>query len=277
MSIDSATPQTLQSGINPVKHRLEKGQPVLGATVATSSVEAAAHAAALGFDFLWIEMEHSPVTLETLRLMVLATRGLKAIPIARPPVTELWTAKRVLDAGALGVVFPFTSTADLARRAVEACRYPPLGKRGAGANLARLRWPSIEGYYDFADRNVLVIAMIEDALALENIEAIAGTPGLDVLFIGTSDLSFSLGLRGAQDHPRLQDAVARILDAGRRHGKVLGRPARTAAEIRQYIAQGFLLFQCGNELDLMAEGARALLGADFGTPSLRAACKPHNL
>jgi 2-keto-3-deoxy-L-rhamnonate aldolase RhmA len=252
--------------VNPLKQRLAAGQPVLGATIATSSVEAAAHAAALGFDFLWIEMEHSPIGLDTLRQMVLATRGLKAVPLARPPVNELWTAKRVLDAGVLGVIFPFTSTAELARRAVEGCRYPPAGRRGSGAALAQLRWPAPEGYYDFADRNVLVVAVVEDAAGLENVEGIAATPGLDVLFIGTSDLSFALGLRGAQNHPRLDDAIARIVEAGRCHGKALGRPARTAAEIERYRAQGFLLFQTGTELDLMAEGARAVLGAGFTDP-----------
>ena len=83
---------------NPVKNLLREGKPAIGVTITTSSVEAAAQAAYLGFDFLWIEMEHSPITLETLRHIVLATRGLKAVPFARVPVNELWTAKRVLDA-----------------------------------------------------------------------------------------------------------------------------------------------------------------------------------
>ena len=244
---------------NPVKQLLRAGQPAIGVTLSTNSVEVAAHAANLGFDFLWIEMEHCPITLESLRHLVLATRGLKAIPIARPPVNELWTAKRVLDAGALGVIFPFTNTPELAQQAVAACKYPPLGKRGAGASLAQARWPAPEGYYDFADRNVLVIAMIEDQRAVENIDAIAATPGLDVLFIGTSDLSFSLGLRGHQDHPQLAEAIGRIVAAGKRHGKVLGRPARTHAELRQYTDEGFLFFMSCTELELMTAGARELL------------------
>src|SRR5258708_13772122 len=95
---------------SPVRQRLQAGQPVFGLTITTPSVEAAAHAATLGFHFLWVEMEHSPVTLETLRLIVLATRGLPAAVFARVPVIELWTAKRVLDQGAHGVIFPFTGT-----------------------------------------------------------------------------------------------------------------------------------------------------------------------
>src|SRR5438876_2168599 len=95
---------------NPVRTRLQKGLPVFGITITTPSVEAAAHAATLGFHFLWVEMEHSPLTLETLRLIVLATRSLPAAVFARVPVVELWTAKRVLDQGAHGVIFPFCST-----------------------------------------------------------------------------------------------------------------------------------------------------------------------
>jgi 2-keto-3-deoxy-L-rhamnonate aldolase RhmA len=211
-------------------------------------------------------MEHSPITLETLRNMVLATRGLPAVPFGRVPVNELWTAKRILDAGVLGVIFPFTSTADRARQVVDACRYPPRGRRGSGATLAQLRWPAPQGYYDFADDNVLVIAMIEEVAALEQIDAIAATPGLDVLFVGPSDLSFSLGLRGDQDHARLHEAIARIVESARRHGKVVGRPARTADEVRRYEAQGFRCFMTCTELELASAGAREVLGPRFSDP-----------
>src|SRR5678809_646155 len=89
---------------NPVKKRLQLGQPVLGIVITVNNVEVAAQAAGLGFDFIWLEMEHAPISLETVRNIVLATRGLPAVPFARPPVNELWTAKRLLDAGVLGVI-----------------------------------------------------------------------------------------------------------------------------------------------------------------------------
>jgi 2-keto-3-deoxy-L-rhamnonate aldolase RhmA len=251
---------------NPVKQLLAEGKTAVGAVISTNCVEIAAHTASLGFDFLWFEMEHSPITMEHLRNIVLATRGLKAIPIARPPVNELWQAKRVLDAGVLGVIFPFTSTPELARQAVAACRYPPMGLRGSGASLAQLRWPAPEGYYDFADREVLVIAMIEDASGVENIDAIAATPGLDVLFVGPSDLSFSLGLRGEQNHPKLREAISRIVAAGKRHHKVLGRPALTRSELAGFARQGFQFFMTRTELELLAAGARDLLGTRFADP-----------
>lgn len=244
---------------NPVRKSLAEGRPVVGMTVSVPSVEIAAQGANQGFDFLWIEMEHSPTTLETLRNMVLATRGLPAIPFARVPVNELWMAKRVLDSGVLGVIFPFTSTAELARQAVAACKYPPHGGRGSGAGLATFRWPAAEGYYDFADRNVMVIANIEEAKAVENIDAIASTKGLDVLFIGTSDLAFSMGFRGQQDHPRVEEAVGEIVKAAKKHNKVVGAPVGSPEQVRNYMERGLLFFQAGTELRLMAAGARQFL------------------
>jgi 2-keto-3-deoxy-L-rhamnonate aldolase RhmA len=245
---------------NPVKRTLREGKPVFGITLTVASAEIAAHAANMGFDFLWVEMEHSPITLETFRNVILATRGMQAVPFARVPVNEFWTAKRVLDAGALGVIFPFTSTAELARRAVLACKYPPQGRRGSGAGLAAFRWPAPEGYYDFADRNVMVIVVIEDVQGVENVEAIASTPGIDVLFIGASDLAFSLGVRGDQQHPLVREAVAKIAAAGKAQGKILGAPVSELAQIQTYIEQGFSFFQTGTELKFLAEGARQLLG-----------------
>ncbi len=244
---------------HPVRKRLQEGQPVFALTITTNNVEAAAHGAALGFHFLWVEMEHSPITLETLRLMVLATRGLPASIFARVPVNELWTAKRVLDQGVSGVIFPFTNSGELAARAASACKYPPCGRRGSGAGLATSTWPEPGNYYDSADRNVMVVTVVEDQAGLESIETIAATPGIDVIFIGTSDLAFSLGLRGRQDEPVLRDAVQAIAAAAKRHGKYLGRPAGTPEKVREYMEQGFLFFQTGTELGLLTAGARQIL------------------
>lgn len=252
-------PSPARAWNNPVRELLKAGKAAVGITITTNSVEAAARAAGLGFDFLWFEMEHSPVSLETLRHAVLATRASKAVPFARVPVNELWTAKRVMDSGVIGVIFPFTSTPELARQAADACRYPPHGKRGSGAGLATLRWPPAQDYYDLADRNILVVAMIEEASAVERIDEIAATPGVDVLFIGPSDLSFSLGLRGRQNEPQLERAIAKVTDAARHHGKFLGRPAANPRQVQQYAEQGFLLFQGPTELGLLAGGASQFL------------------
>jgi 2-keto-3-deoxy-L-rhamnonate aldolase RhmA len=251
---------------NPVRARLEAGQPAFGITITTPSVEAAAHAATLGFHFLWVEMEHSPVTLESLRLIVLATRGLPAAVFARVPVVETWTAKRVLDQGVSGAIFPFVGTAEKAACAAAACRYPPEGNRGSGAGAAVRTWPQPGNYYDSADGNVMTICVVEEASALDHIDEIASTPGVDVIFIGTSDLSFSLGLRGRQDHPALDAAIGRIVAASRHHGKFLGRPAGTYEQVCRDIENGFLLFQMPTEIALMELGARQIL-APFGFPA----------
>jgi len=157
------------------------------------------------------------------------------------------------------VIFPFTSTPELAQQAAAACRYPPLGRRGSGAGLARLSWPDPERYPDSADENVTVIIIIEEARAVERIDEIAATPGVDAMFIGTSDLSFSLGLRGDQNHPRLKEAIAKVVDAGKRHGKFLGRPAIAPEQVGEYMRQGFQLFQSATDLGLITAGAKKYL------------------
>jgi len=243
---------------HPVRAKLEAGESVIGVTITTPSIETAALAATLGFDFLWIEMEHSPITLESLRAIVLATRALPATVFARVPAIELWTAKRVMDQGVSGVIFPFASTADRARTAAAACRYPPHGKRGSGAGLATFTWPEPQEYFDSADKNMMTIVVIEEASAVENIEEIAATPGIDVLFIGTSDLSFSLGLRGRQNEPLLDEGIARVVAAGKKHNKFLGRPAWSPELVAKYREQGFQFFQSQTELGLMRLGAKAL-------------------
>jgi 2-keto-3-deoxy-L-rhamnonate aldolase RhmA len=234
---------------------------VFGITLTTPSLDVAARAAGLGFDFLWIELEHSPITLETARHIVLATRGLGAVPVARLPVNELWTAKRALDIGVGGLIFPFTSSAALAQQAVDACQYPPRGRRGSGAGLATACWPDPDPlrYYDSADANLLIVAIIEEARALDEIDAIAATPRLDALFSGTSDLSFSLGFRGRQDVPELQAAIERIKAAAERNGKAVGRPALDAAQAHAFIAEGYTLFQTATDLAFFDRGAREFL------------------
>src|SRR5581483_7623755 len=155
----------------------------------------------------------------------------------------------------------FTSTPELARQAVAACRYPPLGVRGSGAVLAKFCWPGGEHcYHDSADENIMTIAIIEQKQAVENIEAIAATAGLDALFIGTSDLSFSLGLRGAQNEPLLREAIDKVVRAAKDNGKYLGAPAWDAAQVARYREQGFQLFQANTDIGLMALGAKQILG-----------------
>lgn len=245
---------------NPVKKLLHEGQLVVGATITVPSVETAAQLANSGFDFLWIEMEHSPITLETARNMILATRGLKAVPLIRVPVNEIWTAKRALDAGALGVIFPFTSTPELARQAVAACKYSPEGKRGFGPGLAGFRWPAPEeGYPSFANRNVVVIILVEDKEGVENVEEIAATPGIDAIYIGVNDLSYSLGRGGKFDDPVVQEAIAKIVSAARKNNIPVGRPGGSPEAIQRFMEEGFTLFQSPSETGFLTSAAQRYL------------------
>jgi 2-keto-3-deoxy-L-rhamnonate aldolase RhmA len=254
---------------NPVKQALKEGRPVIGATITATSPDIAATLASSGFDFLWIEMEHSPLTLETVRSMILATRGMKAMPFTRVPVNEPWLAKRVLDAGSLGVVFPFTSTRELAEQAVKACKYPPQGIRGFGPSLASPRWDFVgQSYAQFANDNVMVIPIIEQKQAVDNIEAIASVPGIDVMFIGASDLSYSLGVGGQRDHPLMLEAIAKVLAAGKKFGVPVGYPSGNPDEISKLIAQGFLFFQASTDLGMMKSAATEMLGKVQGRKTM---------
>src|SRR5512139_650935 len=247
-------------GESALRKALAEGRPVVGATVTVPNVDTALALANAGFDFLWIEMEHAPITLESLREILLATRGARAVPITRVPANEAWLAKRVLDAGSLGVIFPFTSTRELAERAVASCRYPPLGVRGFGPGLAMSRYGmGAADYVRFADENVVVVVIIEQKEAVENIEAIASVPGIDVLFVGVNDLSYSMGIGGRTRDALVEQALAKVLEAGRRHGIPVGYPTGDPAEINRRIAQGFRFFQAQSDTGLMASGARDML------------------
>ncbi len=243
-----------------MKRSLREGKPVVGLTVSIPSADVVVQAASLGFDFVWIETEHSPTTLESVRNMILATKGEKMVPIVRVPVNEKWTAKRVMDAGALGVVFPFTNNVALAKQAVQACKYPPLGDRGSGPGLPTLRWPAPGGYADFADKNIMVIVIIERKEAIDQIDEIAAVPGIDVLFIGPNDLSYSYGKRGNMKDPEVLAAIAKVVAAGKKHNVPVGRTAG-AADIAGFVKEGFTFFQAPSELVMMGLGARPLLDA----------------
>merc|ERR1711920_701337 len=146
--------------VNPVKAKLKRGDIVVAGTINSSSVDSAVVMAA-AFDFLWIECEHSPVTLESIRNIILATRGMRAVPFVRVPWQEMWMAKRVLDVGALGVIFPFCSSPDRAQTCAKACRYPPLGNRGCGPTMAQLAWGLDEDtYYSWAQENICCVVII---------------------------------------------------------------------------------------------------------------------
>ncbi len=241
--------------VNPVKKVLKEGGVVIGGTIQAANPDTAAIMANAGFDFLWIEGEHSPLTLETTRNIILLTQGRKAVPFTRVPVNELWTAKRMLDIGSLGVIFPFTNNVELARRAVMACKYPPAGDRGVGPGMASMRWPVVGGYAKWANDNVMVITIVERPEAIEHIEEIAAVPGIDVIFMGLNDLSYGYGVPGQLRAPVMQAAVEKVMKAAKKHGIAVGGPGG-AADIQRMIGEGFRFIQGPSDLSLLQTGAR---------------------
>ena len=243
--------------VHPVKEKLRTGGIVVAGTICTPSVESAVVMAS-AFDVLWIEGEHSAVTLESTRNIILATRGMKAMPFVRVPWQEMWMAKRVMDIGALGVIFPFCSTVERAKQCANACRYPPLGCRGCGPTLAQLAWGLDEDhYYKWANENMMCIVIIEEAKAIQVVDEIASIPGIDLLFIGTSDLSFSItGDKRNAATPPVQDAIAKVLSAGRKYGIPVGCPAGTAEAMQQMVHQGFRFFQAPPEIGFLQRAVK---------------------
>ena len=245
---------------NPVKESLKAGKPVIGVPIMVGHGEVALALATTGFDFFWFETEHSPLGLENLREMILATRGFKTVPITRVPYNEPWLVKRALDVGSLGIIFPFTSTRELTEKAVKACKYPPEGIRGFGPAFALSGWKVDQAsYIRYANDNILVILMIEQKEAVENIDEIASVPGVDVLFIGPSDLSFSLGVGGQTDHPLVQEAIHKVVAAGKKHNVAVGIPGYSPDKINQRVREGLKFFSTSSDLGLMKAGAAVWL------------------
>ena len=242
-----------------LKQRLLRGEKQLGLVMLLPSPDACEIIAHSGIDVVMIDHEHGGGTLSD---FVAQDRAMKDSPvrsIVRVPHGEHSYAQRLLDNGAQGIVYPGIDTAEEAERFVRACRYPPRGVRGAGAGLRAARYGMDASYYEAeAEDARLLVAQIESARAVENVDAICAVDGVDMALIGPRDLSASIGklnrfedaeLRGLVDH-----AAARI----RASGKLLActlYPGRTVAEM---FDEGYDLVLAGKDTDFLVNGARAL-------------------
>jgi len=253
--------------VNPVKAKLKRGDIVVAGTINCTSLDMAVVMAS-NFDVLWIEGEHTGITLETTRNIILATRGMRAMPFVRVPWQEMWMAKRVMDIGAMGVIFPFCSTVERADQCARACRYPPKGNRGCGPTLAQLAWGFDEStYYDWANENLMCVVIIEEKHAAENVDAIAATPGLDLLFIGTSDLSFSItGDKRNVATPPVRSAMEKVVAAGKKYCIPCGCPAGSAEQMKGFRDMGFTFFQGPADIGMLQQSCSRFMGslADAG-------------
>jgi len=242
---------------NSAKAKMAAGQPAFGYALELGSPIAAELMATTGVDFIMIDTQHGSFGPDsTISALMAISAGGAATPMARVAFNDYTRIGRLLDEGALGIVVPMVHTAEAARAAADACRFPPLGTRSWGWGRAGR---SGDDYGDAVNAQIFVAVQIESAEAAANAEAILATPGVDGCWIGPGDLALSLGLhpRDAQGDERHEQAIARVLDACRNTGKIPGFAAYTPDEARLRAAQGFLFLTAGSDVEILLTGARA--------------------
>lgn len=222
--------------------------------------EAIGHA---GFDWAVLDMEHTPLDLMSTVHLMQAIAGTTMVSVVRVPWNDTVFIKRILDAGAQTLMVPFVQSADEARSAVAATRYPPDGIRGMAGMSRASRFGTTPNYLTTANANVSVIVQLETPQAIENLEAIAAVPGVDAIFLGPGDLSGSMGHVGQLTHP---DVFALMADAARRC-KVLGKPIGTVGGtvevVSKYLDAGFDYVAIASDLGLLMRAAQGVL-AELG-------------
>jgi len=247
---------------NLLKEKLQKGQIAIGA-IAGIHPDVTERLSRMGFDYLLLDGEHTPIGLETMQQMLQAMNGSNCTPIVRPQWNEMVIIKRVLDIGAHGVLVPWVSTKEEAEYAVRACKYPPEGLRGCGPRRAALFDPD---YVKTANDEILVIALIETTKAVSNIDDILSVKGIDACYIGPSDLAISFGSHPPQignskyelANPQYMDALGKVVAAANKRGKPAGI-ATTAKTIHWAIEKGFRISNVGSADSFLMQGARIAL------------------
>jgi 4-hydroxy-2-oxoheptanedioate aldolase len=244
---------------NRFKRALAAGRLQIGLWCSLRSNIAAEIVSDSGFDWLVIDTEHAPNEIpDVLAQLQAAARG-TASPIVRPAWNDPVLLKRILDIGAQTVLVPYVQSADEARRAVAATRYPPAGIRGVAVSGRAARYGRVAGYLQTADSEICLLVQVETRTALDQLEAIAAVEGVDGVFIGPSDLAASLGHIGDPQHETVQkamrDAAARL--------KAVGKPAgiltSDETEARRYIEWGYRFIAVGMDVALLVRGADALV------------------
>ncbi len=246
---------------NPARETLEAGGMALGFTVKlVRSVEVAGAAKAAGFDWLFLDCEHGTLGLDAAAQIAVAALDAGIAPIARVPNGEYAIATRLLDNGVLGTVIPHVDTPDEAREVVRRLKYPPLGHRSSGGIGPHygLRGMKIGDAATAMNAANLTVVMLETPTAIENAEAIAAVPGIDVLLIGTNDLCFEMGIPGEYTHDRVVAAYERMVAACRANGKHAGMGGIYAEDIMErYIRMGCRFNLAGGDQAFMMAAAQS--------------------
>ena len=246
---------------NHTKRRLAAGELALGMGARQArTVDIATIAKTCGFDWLFIDMEHSSMDVDLASQLAMASLGAGITPLVRVPGHEHYHASRLLDNGAQGVVAPHVDTVEEAQRIARACRYPPLGHRSIAGAQPQLgfRTVPVGEATKLVNDLTLVVVMLETPRAIANADAIAQVPGVDVLLIGTNDLCAEMGIPGQFTEPRVEDAYRKVIAACARHGKHPGMGGVYEPKLmEQYIRMGMRMILSGSDLSFMMAGARA--------------------
>jgi 2-keto-3-deoxy-L-rhamnonate aldolase RhmA len=213
-------PSAAPSLYNTVKQKLRDGKPVVGGTVTNPDPDVYCTMATSGFDFTWIEMQHSPLTYQDVARMIRACAGATAIPFIRVPDATEGDIQKATDIGALGIIVPMVDTVEKAQNAVLFAKYPPVGRRSQGAGQYGALWG--RDYRRTANDNIMIVAMIENPAGVAIADRIAAVPGVDAVFIASTDLGSFSGLR--QGDPKYEALVSRALEATQKAGRVAGGP-----------------------------------------------------
>ena len=245
--------------INVTKQRLASGKMALGFGVHhLRTVAAPVLASATGHDWMFIDTEHGAFSVQETTQLCIAALPTGVTPIVRVCAGALDEATRALDNGALGIVVPHVDTATDAKRIADAFHYPPMGHRSWGGPPAiyGFRAPGNAEAQAAINGEILTVVMLESPEAIRNADAIAAVPGVDVLFIGTSDLTAELGISGQMGHPKVVDAYQAVGEACRRHGKILGMGGVYDEEnAARYVSMGARFLLTGSDHSYIMSGA----------------------
>jgi 4-hydroxy-2-oxoheptanedioate aldolase len=241
--------------VNPARQRLAKGELSLGMGVRLSrTVDIAQAMQSSGYDWLFIDLEHSPIDLETACQISVAALGAGIAPLVRVPNKQYWLATRVLDGGALGIVMPHVDSAKEAAEVVDHLKYPPIGHRSVAGGPPQLAYKAVPvGEASTAlNAATLIAVMLETPQAIAAADAIAAVPGVDILLIGTNDLSMELEIPGQFSHAKIVAAYEAVIAACRKHGKWAGMGGvYTEDLLAKYIAMGARFVLAGADLSML--------------------------
>jgi 2-keto-3-deoxy-L-rhamnonate aldolase RhmA len=247
---------------NTIKRQVLAGELVSGAMVFEFfSPGMSAILANAGCRYVFYDMEHTGLGFEALKWLFAGCRGLPIEPMVRVPRGEYAFLARALDIGARGVMIPMVETAEQAREIVACCRYPGAGRRGAAFGFAQDDYlgGDVGEKMRIANERTLIVAQIETAVGLENVEQIAAVDGIDVLWIGHFDLSNFMGIPGRFEDPRFDDAMRRIALAAREHGKAAGIMASDRAWIDRAREMNYTMIAAGTDMGLFSSALGELV------------------